>query len=60
MSISTPQRPSSVAIDPKDRTPHPSVREPSERRIFPGWRWMAVWPAFPVAGLYRLEGRRPR
>jgi hypothetical protein len=22
-----------------------------ERHRFPGWRWMAVWPAFPVAGL---------
>ena len=59
MSISTPQRPSSVAIDPEDRTPHKSVHDPSERRVFPGWRWMAVWPAFPVAGLigWKIGGR---
>ena len=50
MSISTPQRPSPVASDPDDRTTHLSAHEPSERRTFPGWRWMAVWPAFPVAG----------
>jgi len=22
----------------------------NERRLFPGWRWVAVWLAFPVAG----------
>jgi hypothetical protein len=55
MSISAPRRPSSVAIDAEARTSH----EPSERRTFPGWRWMAVWPAFPVAGLigWKVGGR---
>ena len=28
-----------------------NVSPPVPRRSFPGWRWMAVWPAFPVAGL---------
>jgi hypothetical protein len=51
MSTSAPRRRSSVAGDPADRTSDESAHEPSERRIFPGWRWMAVWPAFPVAGL---------
>jgi hypothetical protein len=59
MSISAPQRPSSVARDPDDRTPRASDDVPSERRAFPGWRWMAVWPAFPVAGLigWKIGGR---
>src|SRR3954451_15901635 len=60
MSISAPQRPSSVASDPKeDRTSPASAHNPSERRTFPGWRWMAVWPAFPVAGYigWKLGGR---
>ena len=50
MSISPPRWPSPVASDPKDRTSNASAHNPSERRTFPGWRWMAVWPAFPVAG----------
>jgi hypothetical protein len=59
MSISAPRRPSSVARDPDDRTSHASAHVPSERRTFPGWRWMAVWPAFPVAGLlgWKIGGR---
>ena len=59
MSISTPRRPSSVATDPEDRTSHASAHDPSERRTFPGWRWMAVWPAFPVAGYigWKVGGR---
>src|SRR3954469_25755596 len=59
MSISAPRRPSSVAIDPEDRTSHESSDVPSERRTFPGWRWMAVWPAFPVAGYigWKIGGR---
>ena len=59
MSISTPRRPSPVAADPEDRTTHLSAHGPSERRTFPGWRWMAVWPAFPVAGLigWTIGGR---
>jgi hypothetical protein len=31
-------------------TPRDSVQDPSEHRRFPGWRWMAVWLAFPIAG----------
>jgi hypothetical protein len=50
MSISTPQRPSSRGTDRADRTSREPARDPSRRRFFPGWRWMAVWPAFPVAG----------
>jgi hypothetical protein len=50
MSISAPRRSPSVARDPADRASHESARDPSTRRIFPGWRWMAVWPAFPIAG----------
>ena len=59
MSISTPPRPSSRGTDPADRTSHESAHEPSERRSFPGWRWMAVWPAFPVAGYigWKVGGR---
>jgi hypothetical protein len=59
MSIITPRRPSSAATDPDGRTPHLSAHEPSERRTFPGWRWMAVWPAFPVAGFigWKVGGR---
>jgi hypothetical protein len=59
MSISAPRRPSSVARAPDDRTSRASADVPSERRSFPGWRWMAVWPAFPVSGLigWELGGR---
>jgi hypothetical protein len=59
MSISAPRRPSSVARDPDDRTSRASAHDVSERRAFPGWRWMAVWPAFPVAGLigWKIGGR---
>jgi hypothetical protein len=59
MSISAPRRRSSAATDPKERTTHLSAHEPSERRTFLGWRWMAVWPAFPVAGLigWKIGGR---
>jgi hypothetical protein len=31
-------------------TPRDSVREATERRRFPGWRWVAVALAFPIAG----------
>ena len=59
MSISTPPRPSSRATDPTDRTSRDAVQDPSVRRRFPGWRWMAVWPAFPVAGYigWKVGGR---
>ena len=51
MSISTPQGSASPTTDQADRTSHASAQAVSRRRSFPGWRWMAVWPAFPVAGL---------
>jgi hypothetical protein len=51
MSISSPQRPSSVRTDHADRTFRDSAQDPVEQRRFPGWRWVAVWAAFPVAGL---------
>jgi hypothetical protein len=59
MSLFTQKRSSSVAVDPEDRAAHESAHDPSERRIFPGWRWMAVWPAFPVAGYigWKVGGR---
>jgi hypothetical protein len=59
MSIPAPRRPASVARDPDDRTSGASPHVLSERRTFPGWRWMAVWPAFPVAGLiaWKIGGR---
>jgi hypothetical protein len=59
MSVFTPQRPSSLTSDPTDRTPRDLSQDPAERRVFPGWRWMAVWPAFPVAGYigWRIGGR---
>ena len=59
MSRFTRQRPSSIAVDPKDRIAQEVAHGPSERRIFPGWRWLAVWPAFPVAGYigWKVGGR---
>jgi hypothetical protein len=53
MSVSTPQRLSPRVPDPLDRTSHDPARDHdlSERRVFPGWRWVAVGFAFPVAGL---------
>ena len=40
-----------ASSDSADPTAHASAQAASQRRLFPGWRWMAVWPAFPVAGL---------
>jgi hypothetical protein len=59
MSVSTPQRLSPRSTDPTDRPSHDSAHHTSERRSFPGWRWMAVWPAFPVAGYvgWKVGGR---
>jgi hypothetical protein len=39
--------------------PHAIASHPSERRHFPGWRWVAVAVAFPIAGLigWKLGGR---
>jgi len=59
LPISTPQRPSSRATDAADRASHDSAHAPSERRVFPGWRWLAVAVAFPVAELigWKVGGR---
>jgi hypothetical protein len=59
MSISTPERLSPHSTEPADRTSHGSAHDPSQRRSFPGWRWVAVWPAFPVAGYigWKVGGR---
>ena len=51
MSISTPERLSSRSTDPADRTSHDSAHDTSERRSFPGWGWVVVAVAFPIAGL---------
>ena len=58
MSTATPERLSPLATDPADRTSHDSAHDTSERR-FPGWRWVAVAVAFPIAGLigWTLGGR---
>jgi hypothetical protein len=50
MSISTPGRLSPHRTDPTDRTSHDPAHAPSEHQRFPGWRWVAVAVAFPVAG----------
>jgi hypothetical protein len=59
MSISTPERLSSRRPDPADRAFHDSAHDSSERRSFPGWRWVAVALAFPVAGFigWKVGGR---
>lgn len=59
MSISTPERLSPRRTDATDRTSHDSLHDPSEHRRFPGWRWVAVGLAFPVAGYigWKLGGR---
>src|SRR5215208_5653623 len=59
MSISTPERLSPHSTEPADRTSHDSAHDPSQRRSFPGWRWVAVWAAFPVAGYigWKVGGR---
>src|SRR5437763_10518109 len=38
--------------------PGGSARDRSVQRAFPGWRWVAVWAAFPVAGCIGWEVRR--
>ena len=50
MSISTPQTPTPPSTDAADGIARDATREPSGRRQFPGWRWVAVALAFPVAG----------
>jgi hypothetical protein len=42
--------PTFAFADHPHRAPHESAQDPSQRRSFPGWRWVAVWLAFPVAG----------
>jgi hypothetical protein len=51
MSISTPERLSSRSSNPADRTSHDPAHDPPEQPRFPGWRWVAVAVAFPIAGL---------
>ena len=55
--MATPQtlpRPQRAA--PAELDTAPATRE---RPRFPGWRWMAVWPAFPIAGYigWKIGGR---
>jgi hypothetical protein len=59
MSISPPQRPVAPAVPAADRAASDVAQDSSQRRAFPGWRWMVVWPAFPVAGLigWTIGGR---
>ena len=60
MAISPPRRPpSAVNADSADPPAQGPDRYASRRRAFPGWRWMAVWPAFPLAGLvgWAIGGR---
>jgi hypothetical protein len=58
MAISSPKRPSRRA-HPADPASHEFIADRSRERVFPGWRWMAVWPAFPVAGYigWKVGGR---
>jgi hypothetical protein len=41
------------------RMPRDSAQDPSEARRFPGWRWVAVALAFPIAGYigWKVGGR---
>jgi hypothetical protein len=54
-----PRRPSLRTTDLADRPSRQPVQDPSERRSFPGWRWVAVGFAFPVAGYigWKVGGR---
>ena len=58
MSISSPHA-AAPALDPSDRAAVDVARDPSMPRTFPGWRWVAVWLAFPLAGYigWRVGGR---
>jgi hypothetical protein len=60
MSISSPKPSRSRRRDHADRgrpmtaaapTSRASAQAPPERRHFPGWRWVAVAPAFPLSAL---------
>ena len=50
-TLPRPQRAAPAELDTA-----PATRE---RPRFPGWRWMAVWPAFPLAGYigWKIGGR---
>jgi hypothetical protein len=50
MSISTPQRRPSRRTDPPAGGSNDAALDPAERSRFPGWRWVAVALAFPIAG----------
>src|SRR5213076_1143572 len=54
------RRPTFLAFpDHANRTSPESAQDPFQRRSFPGWRWVAVWLAFPVAGYigWKVGGR---
>ena len=59
MSTSAPNPPAAPAIHARHRASAVVAHARSQRQWFPGWRWMAVWPAFPVAGLigWKIGGR---
>jgi hypothetical protein len=66
MSISSPERSAARKRDPgrhmSERAapmPGDSAQNPSEQRRFPGWRWVAVAVAFPIAGYigWKVGGR---
>jgi len=59
MSILTPERLSPRRTDPADRTSRGSANDHDEQRGFPGWRWVAVAAAFPIAGYigWKVGGR---
>ena len=50
MSISTPERLAPSPTAHANRTSDDSAHDPPVRRRFPGWRWVAVALAFPIAG----------
>lgn len=56
MSLSSPKpppgcRPGRLMTADAGSTPHDSAQGRSGRRRFPGWRWILVAPAFPIAAL---------
>jgi hypothetical protein len=59
MLNSTPERLAGRGTDTTDRRSHDSAHDPSEQRRFPGWRWVAVGFAFPIAGYigWKVGGR---
>jgi hypothetical protein len=59
MSISSPKRSSLRMTARAGPMLHESAQHRSQRGAFPGWRWVAVAVAFPVAGLigWKVGGR---